>query len=281
MISKKIIFLADFYKNNLLGGAENNDDVLIQYLLNGFDVERIRCSNFNENLLNQKNIFLVSNYTSLRESHRKLLQQERYIIYEHDHKYLKTRDPSVFKDFLAPKDQLINQSFYKNASAVVVLSEVCKEVIEKNLHIDNVYNIGCSLWSDDKLDFIATLIAQDKNKKFAILASSNPIKNTHEAIIYCEKNKIDFDLIEPCGEKELLSKLSHYKGLVFFPGVLETFSRISAEAKMLNCQLLTKPRLLGFASEEIYKLSGRELLQNIRQRKDKALELFSELLNKE
>ena len=137
------------------------------------------------------------------------------------------------------------------------------------------------MWSDAKLDFIDTLTEHSKNEKFAILASSNPIKNTFEAIEFCEKNKIDFDLIEPCGEKELLSKLSHYKGLVFFPKVLETFSRISAEVKMLNCNLITKPKMLGFASEEIYKLSGKELINEIRERKDNALELFIDLVEQE
>ena len=77
----------------------------------------------------------------------------------------------------------------------------------------------------------------------------------------------------------MLEKLSHYRGLVFFPQVLETFSRISAEAKMLNCEILTTPNMLGFGSEEeIFYLNGRNLIDIIRQRKNKALELFLTLL---
>ena len=280
MITKKIFFIADFFKKDIIGGAESNDEVLIQYLSTEYNVERVRCYDFDKKTLDKKNIFLISNFASLSPENKKLLENEYYIIYEHDHKYIKTRDPSLFKDFVVPNNQLANETFYQNAKAVVVLSNICQKIIAKNLHIDNVYNIGCSLWSDEKLDFIETLISQKKNEKFAIIGSENPIKNTYSAMEYCRKNNIDCDMIDPCPEKELLVKLSSYKGLVFFPGVLETFSRISAEAKMLNCQLLTKPKLLGFASEEIYKLSGLELLQQIRQRKKIALDLFSELIEK-
>ena len=67
--------------------------------------------------------------------------------------------------------------------------------------------------------------------------------------------------------------------MVFFPKVLETFSRISIEAKMLNCKLVTKPKLLGAASEEIFNLSGKQLIEEIRKRKNNALELFENLIN--
>jgi len=274
-VNKKIIFVADAFRKDFLGGGECNDNVLISHLNSlEYSVQIIKCLELQSDDLNQNNFFIVGNFISLSEKNKKLLQKEDYIIYEHDHKYIKSRDPSVYKNFIAPSDHIINHDFYKHAKAVVVLSGICKEILEKNLNIDNVYNIGCSLWANKKLDFIEALISREKNEKFAILASSNPIKNTYEAVAYCETNNIPFDVIEPCGEEELLTKLSSYKGLVFFPKVLETFSRLSAEAKMLNCKLLTKPKMLGFASEEIYKLSGEELIEQIRRRKLDALSLF-------
>ena len=278
---KKIFFIADFFKKDVLGGAESNDAVLIQHLLSeGYQVEKIKCADFTPDLLNKKYFFIISNFVSLSEAHKIGLKNEEYIIYEHDHKYLKSRDPSVYSDFIAPPDQIINQSFYQYAKATVVLSKICKEVIEKNLDIDNVYSIGCSLWSDEKLDFIETLMDTEKNEKFAIINSSNPIKNTQLAVSYCRKKNVNFETIGPCDENELLTKLANYKGLVFFPKVLETFSRISVEAKLLNCKLITKPRLLGAASEDIFCLSGKELMANIRNRKSKALKLFEKLITK-
>ena len=65
---------------------------------------------------------------------------------------------------------------------------------------------------------------------------------------------------------------------MFFPGLLETFSRVSAEAKMLGLSLLTTPKKLGFYSEEIHKLSGIELIDELRKRNEQALTKFEELL---
>tara|TARA_R100000152_G_C6772161_1_gene198932 strand:+ start:1246 stop:2118 length:873 start_codon:yes stop_codon:yes gene_type:complete len=275
----KIIFLADFFRSDLLGGGECNDAVLINHILDsGYTLTTQKCSDLSAHDFKKNNFFIVGNFISLSEENKKLLQDEKYIIYEHDHKYIKSRDPSVYKDFLAPTGDIINHDFYRNALGVVVLSRICKEIIEKNLNINNVYNIGCSLWSDKKLNFIESLCNNPKNDKLAIIGSSNPIKNTALALQYCKKQNIEHAVIGPCEEKKLLEELSHYKGLVFLPQVLETFSRISAEAKMLNCKLLTKPKLLGFASEDIYSLSGIELITQMRKRKKTALSLFIRLI---
>lgn len=273
--------MADLFSHQLNGGAENNDSVLVDYLKNSdLSVEKVHSYYVNEEIINENDLFIIGNFINLKEQYKRALLNKNYIIYEHDHKYLKSRDPSVFPEFVAPENQIINKEFYKSAKAVVVLSSICKRIIEENLNINNVYNIGCSLWSDERLDYIASLLKQKKNRKFAILDSKNSIKNTGLAIRYCTDNNIDFDLIKPCGEKELLLELSKYEGLVFLPGVLETFSRISAEAKMLNCKLITKPKMLGFASEEAFNLTGMDLVKEIRKRKNSALVLFKMLLGK-
>ena len=277
----RVVFVADLFSHQLNGGAENNDSVLVDYLSNsGLSVEKVHSYYVNEEIINENDLFIIGNFINLKEQYKQALLNKNYIIYEHDHKYLKSRDPSVFPEFVAPENQIINKEFYKSAKAVVVLSSICKRIIEESLNINNVYNIGCSLWSDERLDYIASLLKQKKNRKFAILDSKNSIKNTGLAIRYCTDNNIDFDLIKPCGEKELLLELSKYEGLVFLPGVLETFSRISAEAKMLNCKLITKPKMLGFASEEAFNLTGVDLIKEIRKRKNKALLLFKHLLEK-
>tara|TARA_R100000664_G_C2759560_1_gene149500 strand:- start:4567 stop:5403 length:837 start_codon:yes stop_codon:yes gene_type:complete len=276
---KKVIFVADIFSDAYSGGAENNDSVLIKYLLkNDFDVEKIKSYELTSQKIKQNNVFLISNFISLTDENKTLLKDKKYIIYEHDHKYVTTRDPSKFPNFTIPPEKIINLGFYENAHSVVVLSEICKHIMIQNLNLKNVYNIGCSLWSDQRLDFIKRLSSKEKNNKFVVLNSNNPIKNTKLALDYCNKNSIPYDLLNSCNEKSFLEKISEYKGLVFFPGVLETFSRVSAEAKMMNCKLLTKPSLLGFASEDNFELSGQELIESIRERKNKALGLFRELL---
>ena len=101
-----------------------------------------------------------------------------YSIMEHDHKYLKTRDPSKFDDFLAPSEYIINRSFYASAKSVFAQSKIHAEVIQKNLKIKNVINLGMSLWNDEQLQVITDNINNKKKDDFSILESNNPTKNT-------------------------------------------------------------------------------------------------------
>ena len=280
--SKKIVFVSDFFKENLLGGAEANDSVLISFLeQSGYIVEKCLSGHFKVSKYNDSNVlFIISNFINLAEVEKNNLFKREYIIYEHDHKYIKTRDPSRFENYQIPQDQIINKKFYQNAKAVVVLSKICKEIIESNLSLDNVHNIGTSLWSKEKLAFIRKISGQDKTG-IAVLNSSNPTKGTHEAIAFCESRQLTYDLISSQDEKEFLKKLSNFKKLVFMPQVLETFCRLVVEAKMLGCKVITKPNMLGFSSEECYSLDGEDLVLEIEQRVGKAFETFSNLIEGE
>jgi ribosomal protein S17E len=279
----KCVFVCDFYKNDLSnrGGAENNDSVLISLLEKSvFEVQkkysREITSDFIETNKNKK--FIVSNFVGLSESAKHALQNKSYIIYEHDHKYLKTRDPSKFPNFIAPKDQVINRDFYANAQAVICLSNSQTDSVRNNLDISNVDSIGCSLWSSERLDFISSIANTPKEKDFCIVNSQNPTKGTREAIQFCQKNNISYDLIQSSDEKEFLTKLSQYKTLVFIPTVLESLCRLVVEAKMLNCKVMTKTQLLGASSEEWFDLNGEPLIATIRAHQDKAFNIFLKYL---
>ena len=278
----KLIFVSDLFKHNLIGGAELNDDVLINHLIaKGFEVERVHSRGLTEEKIITNDLFIISNFIGISERMKQMLMLKKYIIYEHDHKYLRSRDPSVYSNFSAPPDQIINREFYKKAHKVVVLSKICKEVIEKNLKINNVHSIGCSLWSDEKIDFIASINDREKKNKYCIINSTNSIKGTAEAIELCKSKNLDFDLVGPAPEKELLLEMAKYEYFVFLPKVLETLSRIVVEAKMLNCKVLTKTSMLGAASEEWFKLSGDELIKTITDKRNQALDMFVELCSED
>ena len=278
----KIVFVADFFRDRVLGGAECNDSVLIAHLESvGHEVQKVYSQQLHvSELVSNGSFFIVGNFVGLSEEVKTAMIGGRvnYLIYEHDHKYLKTRDPARFKNFKAPQNQIINADFYRNAKAVVVLSEVCKEVISKNLSIDNVHNIGCSLWDEARLDLLESLAETEKTVEVAVLNSKNPTKGTKAAVSYCTKNEIAFEHIWSLDEKEFLNQLAGSKKLVYIPQVLETFCRLAAEAKMVNCKLITKPKMLGFASESCFELEGKELIDDIRKRVSKALHLFEHLV---
>lgn len=281
---KKLFFIADFFRDNLLGGAECNDLVLINYLEKmGYEIQKIVTGTEDEKYIpkiNKEDRIIVSNFARLsQESKNLLIDNYRYIIYEHDHKYLRSRDPSKFVNFLAPQEEIINRSFYKKAHAVFVLSKVCKRIMQANVGNDNIINIGTSLWSDEKLDLIEKLSTSKKENQYGILLSNNPLKGTLESMQWCKDRGIKFTSISSKDENEFLKNLSKVEKLVYCPQVLESFCRVTAEAKMLNCKLVTKDNLLGFASEEIYDLSGADLINAIRDRVKKGLEEFAYVLS--
>ena len=274
-----ILFISDFFTSHLDGGAENNDSVLIDHLSKNNDISLIQSHQVTPDTMKGYEFVIVSNFTFLSEEAKEQLEiNSNYIIYEHDHKYVIGRDPSKYPDFEIPDEDMINVSFYEKANCVVVLSEVCKEIIQKNIPDCNVYSIGCSLWSQKAFELLEKLSDREKTQDFCVVNSSNPIKRTAQVLEYCKKADIKPILLEICSHDEFLFKMSSCKKLIFFPAVLETFSRLCAEAKMLNLSVLTTPKKLGFASESIFKLSGKQLVTKMRERNDAALKYFDSLV---
>tara|TARA_Y100001963_G_scaffold158098_1_gene256511 strand:+ start:562 stop:1398 length:837 start_codon:yes stop_codon:yes gene_type:complete len=274
-----VLFVADLYSHQINGGGENNDAVLINYLRDqGVDVKLAHTQELNPAAVDAHDTLIVSNFVLLSEEMKAYISANAdYIIYEHDHKYVRTRDPSKFHAFLAPPEHLINVDFYRKARKVVVLSQICKEVIEKNLQLTNVHNIGTSLWSKEKFEFIRSA-QKDKNKEYAVVNSTNPTKGTPAAVKFCTEKALQFEFIGSTDQYTFLRELAQFKVLVFIPQVLETFCRLVAEAKMLDCKVYTKKALIGFMSESIGNQSGEELIDSLEKRTNVALDYFYDLV---
>jgi len=272
----KIGFLGDLFVENLQGGGELNDSVLIDFLQKDYVLTKHWCSRTSIQSLEKEDIYIVSNFVSLPLHIRDWLLNKKYIIYEHDHKYVKVRDASKYKNFDIPKDHITHREFYHKADRVIVLSKICKDILEKNNISNRVHNIGCSLWFDKTLNHLSELNKTEKKFKFGVVDSQNPIKGLSMALRYCERNKIEPHLIKSNNYYNFLTQLSECENLIFFPQVLETFSRLASEAKMLNCNLITTPNMLGFASEDYSHLKGDKLIEKIRDQKNKALHMFQD-----
>ena len=100
----------------------------------------------------------------------------KYLIMEHDHKYLSNRDPSPFRSLQAPPKYIKNYEFYKSAKAVLCQSRGHAECLIKNLYIDNIVNLGSSLWTDNQYSHLSELSLTQKTNKYAVVDSDNSIK---------------------------------------------------------------------------------------------------------
>mgnify|MGYP003145924867 FL=1 len=270
----KLVYISDFFIDKIAGGAEIVDDILINLFRDdGFDVIK-----FENRELTDKHIklyrtcgyhFIVSNFTLMSDSVSDELVKapNSYSIMEHDHKYVKTRNPAVYKDYLAPAADVVNREIYTNAKYIFAQSHIQAECIKKNLNISHVINLGMSLWTDEQLKIIESNIDTLKKPLAAVINSSNPTKNTAESAHHCESREIQYELIGSPDYATFIEQLSSYESYVFIPRVLESFNRVLLEARMLNCKAITT-NLNGCISEEWFKkYKGKELIEFVRSQR--------------
>ena len=94
---KNLVFVADFFvEQGVTGGAEVCNDELIGLFLNsGYVVERINSHILEPKHIQTNKFYIIANFMNLSKASKKALNSVRYIIFEHDHKYVSTNDPSI------------------------------------------------------------------------------------------------------------------------------------------------------------------------------------------
>lgn len=267
----KFYYISDFFASDLLGGGELNDHELL-LLLQARDYvvykKRSHEVTITDIMVNKNDNFIISNFVNLKkEVIHLLIKQCNYIIYEHDHKYLRSRNPANYDNFLAPKDQIVFFDFYKNAKGVVCQSSFHKEIMHNNLLIDNIISISGNLWSSENLDLIAQYSEKQKQDKASVMNSKISHKNTADATKYCRFKKIEYELISSKDYKTFLNLLSNNNKFIFFPKTPETLSRVVVEAKMMGMKVTTN-KLVGAANEDWFTLKGKELVNLMKERRN-------------
>lgn len=112
----KFIYLSDLLLQDIVGGGELSDHELCHQIeLLGYDVDKIRCKDFKITNINTDSFYIISNFVSLDPHVLSVLQNNcNYIIYEHDHKYIKSRNPALYINYEAPEyEKLIWSSIKK------------------------------------------------------------------------------------------------------------------------------------------------------------------------
>ena len=263
----KIIFVSDFFLGEVFGGAEFCNESLIQDLQQNYIIEKVKSSSLTPEVIenNKDSFYIIANFFMLSEaSKQKLIKDCKYVVYEHDHKYIKSNNPILFVNCLAPETQIQNKDFYKNAVAVMCQSKLASQVVQKNLLINNICNLGGNIWTEEQLQVLEKNIDNEKNIDYGVIETNNKNKGMYHAIEYCENNNLNYEMLRFNSFDKFVENLSRVKTLVFFPQWLETFSRLCIEARILNCKLITNS-FVGAASEPYFKQAGRELLETIRK----------------
>jgi hypothetical protein len=258
----KIVFLSDFFLEDFVGGAEASDDALIEAFSDkNIQIKKVRCRNYNLN--RDKDIFyIISNFATLdTESINFISKNCKYIIYEHDYKFLSLRDPAKYENCNPGPNDVINLEFYNNALCVFLQTTKHAEIYKNTTGLSNYETINGSLWSKSNFEALEKYCNVEKQDKCAIVGYKYFNKGTINSIEYCMKNNIQYDIVQTDQFFEpFIANLSKYKKLIFMPVCYESCSRITLEARMLNMSV-TLNKNVPVQFEEYFKtIKGQELI---------------------
>ena len=276
----EICYISDLLLTDLVGGGELNDHELCVLLKKkGFLITKKRSHEIKLKNINVSCFYIISNFMRLNKEAKDYLKNNcSYIIYEHDHKYLKSRNPAFYKDYKAPKSDIINIEFYKNAKKVFCQSSFHKSIMENNTGLVNLHNVSGNLWSDDSLSIIRILSGKEKRDRYSILNSSTQHKNTRETVLYCDKKDYKYDLISSQEYQRFLSLMANNDKFIFLPKTPETLSRVIVEARMMGVKTLTNKRV-GASHEPWFHLKGEELIDYMTNKKIEIIDKIVEVIN--
>lgn len=273
-MNKKIIYISDYFLEDGSGGAELSDDVFIEFLeKNEFLVKKVRSSNFIFKP-NTESIYFISNFAALSSRNKRLLSEgnRHYFIIERDQKYVRSRNTAEYENFIAPKSEVVNKEFYKNAEKVFCLTSKQMEVMNEHLGLDNIESLGCTQFSESQLSILSRNLDNKKNEKYAIVKG----KRWDKAVALCEREGIKYDILEKQEYSKFIKNLSEYKGIVFFSHAFESCCRLLIEARILNLSIITDNRN-GCTYEGWFKNNkGRGLLEAVRQKTLETMTIMSE-----
>jgi len=273
-----IVYVSDFkLDDGVVGGSEFIDRSVVDLLGCEFqysgDIEAF----------DPRNFYVISNLSRLKSlSILESLYRCRYIVIEHDYKFVIHRHPWRFKDCIVPPEQIINREFYKKSELTFVQSGYHLDVFRRNGIEGRFFNLGCGIWSNHELNVLTDLSQKEivRNTKFAIVESENWIKNTKGAVEFCRKQKLSFDLVSDPIWERFLAKLNQYSALVFFPLAGETLCRLVVEARCMGLNVITNPNY-GATLEEWFMLGSTDLIRYLRSKsEDNVARIASHTINK-
>lgn len=269
-----IKFICDFTLEESRGGAEFVDNTVIEYL-------GVKVTKSSELIPSKDEFYILSNTSLMKQENLDFIRDNcKYIILEHDYKIHPTRHPWRFENGVVPSDQITNRDLYKNALATFVQTDDHLQVFKLNGIEGNFESLECSIWSDKELDTLSKFCNNNPRKRstFAVLDSQNWIKNTKQAVDFCENMKIDYELVGHQDYDIFLQSLAAYSTLVFFPIARETCCRLLVEAKCLGLNVITSGNSGAFQSDW-FRLNKLELINYLKDQSKKNLKNIEGIIN--
>ena len=275
----KYVLISDYLPSEVVGGCEiNNQELFLLLRERQKEIVEVKSANVSPDFIkeNENSFFIVSNFIELSAASQAQLIKCKYIIYEHDHKYLTNRNPAVFAGYRAPVEYKAHEHFYAAALATLCQTNFHAEVLYRNLALPNIISLGGNLWSDEILDLLEVCTDFVKEDGVSIMSSPIEHKNTLGAIEYCDTKNLPYNLIASTNQKTFLEGMAKRKKFVFLPKTPETLSRVVCEARMMGLSIISN-NMVGATKEPWFSLKGKELIRFMRNKKQEIVELVENI----
>ena len=249
-MKKRVVFVADYFADDLTGGAELTTEALIES--SPYDVVKIRSNQVTMDLLEQGHglHWIFGNWAGLDKNLiPSIIANMSYSILEYDYKLCVYRSPEKHESETGKpcdcRDSAwgnIVGALYYGAKSLWWMSERQQQRYLASYPFlqDRQQTVLSSVFSESFWSRIKDLresSSQSTRSGWLVLGSSSWIKGTEDAIEWCKANGKQYEVIQDLTPDQVLQKMSTAEGLVYLPRGGDTCPRIVIEAKLLGCQL--------------------------------------------
>ena len=279
-----IVFVSDFFSNEVIGGAELTSDAIISG--SDLDIRKVKSLDINDNFVknNLDSKWIFGNFTQVdRNVLINIIKSDiRYDIIEYDFKFCKLRSPKKHIFFQGTCDcskethgKLISIFFHKSRK-IWFMSEKQKTIYMTHFPFlqNSKVEVLSSVFTEQTLSKLSSINVQ-KNDKYLIINSNSWIKSTKKCIQYALNNNLSYELVSGLSHNKLINKLASSRGLIFLPSGGDTCPRIVIEAKLLNCDLRLNDNVLH-KDEEWFSGDNKNTLLYLKNNNKRFWESFNE-----
>ena len=247
-----VIFVADMFVEDYVGGAELTSEALIKSSGN-LNVQKLHAKFVTLETLEAgvDKHWIFGNFSSLNPNLiPTIVGNMTYSMLEYDYKFCQWRSIERHEheegtpcDCAQDLHGKMMSAFFHGAKSIWWMSEEQeKRYLDRFPFIlENQRTVLSSVFSEDFFAMTKALkeATKDQERKgWIVLGSDSWIKGAEDAIKYCEENALEYEVVWGMPHGELLAKLAVSEGFVYLPRGGDTCPRMVIEAKALGCELV-------------------------------------------
>ena len=245
-----IVFVADMFVEDYVGGAELTSDALIKSC--DMNIQTVHARDITMDVLSQgaRKHWVFTNSTSMNPALiPSIMANLSYSIIEYDYKFCIYRSIEKHKhqtgDECGCHEDLHGKmisAFFHAAKSLWWMSEEQETRYFQRFPFlrENQSTVLSSVFDDNFFEKIKSLnekFADHKREGWIVLGSESWIKGASDAEDWCKENKKDYEVVWGLPYDQVLEKLAKAEGFVYLPRGGDTCPRMVIEAKLLGCKL--------------------------------------------